>query len=61
MCRRTSQQQNGNDHGSDNELDYVELSKLDMELAKQNFHFYEKNKGGSAVECFELPLVLVGK
>ena len=39
----------------------MELNKLEVELCKQNFSFYEKNRGGPPVERFELPMMLVGK
>ena len=46
-----------NDNGND-----VELTREDIEFAKQNFQFYEKHKGpGSVVEVFELPMLLVCK
>eukprot|EP00352_Strombidinopsis_acuminata_P004806 CAMPEP_0176365842 /NCGR_PEP_ID=MMETSP0126-20121128/20758_1 /TAXON_ID=141414 ORGANISM="Strombidinopsis acuminatum, Strain SPMC142" /NCGR_SAMPLE_ID=MMETSP0126 /ASSEMBLY_ACC=CAM_ASM_000229 /LENGTH=60 /DNA_ID=CAMNT_0017723015 /DNA_START=35 /DNA_END=217 /DNA_ORIENTATION=- len=37
----------------------MELNKLEVELCKQNFSFYEKNRGGPPVERFELPMLLV--
>lgn len=36
----------------------TDLSAADRECIIQNFRFYEKNKGGGAVELFELPMVL---
>jgi len=38
----------------------TELSKLEIELCKQNFSFYDRNRVGS-VERFELPMLLNGK
>ena len=35
----------------------TELSKLEIELCKQNFAFYDRNRVGS-VERFELPMLL---
>lgn len=38
----------------------TELSKLEIELCKQNFSFYDRNRVGS-VERFELPMLLNSK
>ena len=38
----------------------AELTKLEVELCKQNFVFYDKSRQGY-VERFELPLILKGK
>ena len=38
----------------------TELTRVDVEMCKQNFLFYDKQKQGW-VERFELPMVLNGK
>lgn len=38
----------------------TELTKLEVELCKQNFQSYDKQRQGY-VETFELPMVLTGK
>jgi Ca2+-binding EF-hand superfamily protein len=47
------------DQDVDQDQNRTELSKLEIELCKQNFGFYDKNKVGS-VERFELPMLLNG-
>ena len=49
-----------NEQGSDMDNNRTELTKLEMELCKQNFQFYDKQRMGF-VERFELPMVLNGK
>ena len=36
----------------------LELSAVDVSMAKQNFEYYLKSKGGATIELFELPMVL---
>jgi hypothetical protein len=59
-----SQSKPGPDETVDNEADVdqtrTELSRLEIELCKQNFGFYDRNRVGS-VERFELPMLLNGK
>jgi hypothetical protein len=43
----------------DQDQNRTELSKLEIELCKQNFGFYDQRKVGS-VERFELPMLLNG-
>lgn len=38
--------------------DHPEMSKVEVEMAKQNFDFYAKSKGGAIIELFELPMIL---
>jgi|LauGreDrversion4_2_1035121.scaffolds.fasta_scaffold2536378_1 hypothetical protein len=38
--------------------DQPELSQTDISMARQNFDFYCKSKGGATVELFELPMIL---
>ena len=38
----------------------AELTKVEAELCKQDFHLYDKGKQGY-VERFELPMMLSGK
>jgi hypothetical protein len=44
----------------DQDQNRTELTKLEIELCKQNFGFYDHRKVGS-VERFELPMLLNGK
>lgn len=37
--------------------DHLELTKQELDLAKQNFEFYIRNKG-TQVDLFELPMLL---
>ena len=37
----------------------AELTRVESELCKQDFHLYDKNKNGY-VERFELPMMLTG-
>lgn len=46
--------------GGDHDQNRTELTKLEIELCKQNFGFYDHRKVGS-VERFELPMLLNGK
>ena len=39
----------------------TEFQKEEEQLIKQTFGFYERNKGGTQVELFELPMLLEGK
>ena len=39
----------------------TEAQKEEEQLIKQTFAFYERNKGGTTVELFELPMLLEGK
>ncbi len=41
----------------DNQM--TELTRIEVELCKQNFQFYDKNRQGY-VERFELPMILNG-
>lgn len=47
------------DNEGDQDQTRTELSKLEIELCKQNFGFYDRNRVGS-VERFELPMLLNG-
>jgi hypothetical protein len=49
----------GGSHGADHDQNRTELTKLEIELCKQNFGFYDHRKVGS-VERFELPMLLNG-
>ena len=49
----------GGGSGADNDQNRTELTKLEIELCKQNFGFYDHRKVGS-VERFELPMLLNG-
>jgi len=49
----------GGSHGADHDPNRTELTKLEIELCKQNFGFYDQRKVGS-VERFELPMLLNG-
>ena len=46
----------GSDRGGS---DRLELTRVEQELAKQNFGFYDKQRQGW-VERFELPMILNG-
>jgi len=50
----------GGSHGADQDQNRTELTKLEIELCKQNFGFYDHRKVGS-VERFELPMLLNGR
>lgn len=50
----------GGGSGADHDQNRTELSKLEVELCKQNFAFYDQRKVGS-VERFELPMLLNSK
>ena len=39
----------------------TEAQKEEEAIIKTTFAFYEKNKGGSQIELFELPMLLEGK
>ena len=39
----------------------TEAQKEEEQLIKTTFGFYERNKGGTPVEVFELPMLLEGK
>ena len=39
----------------------TEFQKEEEQLIKQTFGLYERNKGGTQVELFELPMLLGGK
>ena len=60
MCSQTKP---GHEETGDQEIEQdqnrTELSKVEIELCKQNFSFYDKNRVGS-VERFELPMLLTG-
>jgi hypothetical protein len=49
----------GGNNGGDNDQNRTELTKMEIELCKQNFGFYDQRKVGS-VERFELPMLLNG-
>lgn len=50
----------GGSNGADQDQNRTELTKLEIELCKQNFGFYDHRKVGS-VERFELPMLLNGR
>ena len=39
----------------------TEAQKEEEQLIKATFMFYERNKGGTPIEIFELPMLLEGK
>lgn len=39
----------------------TEAQKEEEAIIKTTFAFYEKNKGGTQIEIFELPMLLEGK
>ena len=39
----------------------TEAQKEEEQLIKQTFQFYERNKSGTQIEIFELPMLLEGK
>ena len=39
----------------------TEAQKEEEAIIKTTFAFYEKNKGGTPIEIFELPMLLEGK
>ena len=39
----------------------TEAQKEEEQLIKQTFQFYERNKNGTPIETFELPMLLEGK
>ena len=45
-------------HAEEVDNDHPEMSKVEVEMAKQNFDFYAKSKGGAIIELFELPMIL---
>lgn len=53
-------QEENNDDDSVQDNNRTELTKLEVELCRQNFQFYDKQRQGY-VERFELPMLLNGK
>jgi Ca2+-binding EF-hand superfamily protein len=53
-------QEENNDEDSVQDNNRTELTKLEVELCRQNFQFYDKQRQGY-VERFELPMLLNGK
>ena len=57
--RRGRQADESDDHQE--EVHMTEAQKEEEAIIKTTFAFYEKNKGGTQIEIFELPMLLEGK
>jgi hypothetical protein len=49
---------NEDSHAEEEGNDQPEMTRMEIDMARQNFDFYSKSKGGASVELFELPMIL---
>ena len=56
MCRKKAQQEEEPVEEQNN--DAPELTRMEIEMAKQNFNFYQSQKKSPNLELYELPMVL---
>ena len=59
-ARRRGRQADESD-AHEEEVHMTEAQKEEEAIIKTTFAFYERNKGGSQIELFELPMLLEGK